>query len=270
MAVSKIVALLVRHGTPLVWLNVFLEQIGLPIPAVPTLVVAGALSRDGKLSSTMILTGSVLASLAADWTWFMLGRRMGYRVLKTLCIMSLSPDTCVRDTEARFERWGMRSLIIAKFVPGFSTVAPPLAGATGQKTSTFLLYDGIGALLWAGMAVAAGHVFHNAVDRMLLTLESMGWWAIVLVVAVLLLTIFYKWWQRMRLLKKLRLARIRPDELAALLDGDPLPVIIDVRTASAQKRDPRRVRHALVIPSDRIPEHVAQLPRNREVILYCT
>ena len=267
---SKIVALLIRHGTPLVWLNVFLEQIGLPIPAVPTLVVAGALSRDGKMSSTLIIAGSVLSSVVADWIWFVLGRRMGYRVLRILCIMSLSPDTCVRDTEARFERWGMRSLLLAKFVPGFSTVAPPLAGATGQKTSTFLLYDGMGAFLWAAIAVAAGHVFHNAVDRVLATLENMGWWAVVLVGTALALLIVFKWWQRVRLLKKLRLARIHPDELALLLDGEPLPVIIDVRTESAQKRDPRRVPHALVIPHDRIREHVTELPRNREVILYCT
>jgi membrane protein DedA with SNARE-associated domain len=267
---SKIVALLIRYGTPLVWLNVFVEQIGLPIPAVPTLVVAGALSRDGRLSSTMILIGSVGASLLADWIWFTLGRRMGYRVLRTLCIMSLSPDTCVRDTEGRFERWGMRSLVVAKFVPGFSTVAPPLAGATGQKTSTFLFYDAIGAFLWAGAAVASGHVFHRAVDKVLAVLESMGWWAVCLLVTALLLLIVLKWWQRVRLLKKLRLARITPGELASLLDEDPPPLIIDVRTSSAHNRDPRRVRHALAIPTDRIKEEVAELPRHRDVILYCT
>jgi hypothetical protein len=133
-----------------------------------------------------------------------------------------------------------------------------------------LLYDGIGAFLWAASAVAVGHVFHHAVDQVLLTLESMGGWAVALLVTALVLLIVVKWWQRVRLLKKLRLARISPDELAGMLDGEPPPVIIDVRTASAQKRDPRRVRHALVIPQDRIAEHVAELPRNREVILYCT
>jgi membrane protein DedA with SNARE-associated domain len=268
--VSKIVALLARHGTPLVWLNVFLEQIGVPIPAVPTLVVAGALSRDGKMSSTLIIVGSVIASLIADWIWFVLGRRMGYRVLRILCMLSLSPDGCVRDTEAKFERWGMRSLLLAKFVPGFSTVAPPLAGATGQSTASFLLYDGMGALLWVGASVAAGHVFHRAVDRVLLTLENMGGWAVVVLGTALALFVIFKWAQRTRFLKKLRLARITPHELLALLEDDPPPIIIDVRSASAQKRDPRRVRHALVIPQDRIAEHVAHLPRHREVVLYCT
>jgi membrane protein DedA with SNARE-associated domain len=267
---SDVVALLVRHGTPLVWLNVFLEQIGVPIPAVPTLVVAGALSRDGKMSSTLIITGAVIASLIADYIWFLLGRRMGYRVLRVLCVLSLSPDSCVRDTEAKFERWGMRSLLLAKFIPGFSTVAPPLAGATGQSSASFLLYDGIGALLWVGLSVGAGHVFHHAVDRVLVTLENMGWWAIVVLGTALAVLIAVKWAQRTRFLKKLRLARITPDELALLLEDDPRPIIIDVRSASAQKRDPRRVRHALVIPQDRIAEHVADLPRHREVILYCT
>ena len=165
--VNRLVALIARHGTPLVWLNVFLEQIGLPIPAVPTLIIAGALSRDGKMSSTAIIAGSVIASIAADWIWFILGRRLGYRVLATMCRISLSPDSCVRDTEARFERFGMPSLLFAKFVPGFSTVAPPLAGATNHSAIEFLIYDAIGALLWAGASVAAGRVFHNAIDRVL-------------------------------------------------------------------------------------------------------
>ncbi len=267
---SRIVALLIRYGTPLVWLNVFVEQLGLPIPAAPTLIVAGTLSREGKMSSTIILTGSVIASLAADWIWFALGTRMGYRVLRTLCRVSLSPDSCVRETEAKFERWGMRSLLVAKFIPGFSTVAPALAGATGQSTAAFLVYDGIGAFVWAGAAVAAGHVFYRAIDRILVALENLGGWALVLIAGALLLVIVVKWWQRFQFLQKLRLARISPEELIGMLDSDPPPVVIDVRTASAQRRDPRKIPRALVIPRDAISEHVAKLPRDREIILYCT
>ncbi len=128
---STLIHYLVRYGVSLVFLNVFAEQIGMPVPAVPTLIVAGALARNGRMSSThTILIAAVAASLIADWIWFLLGRRYGYRILRTLCRISLSPDSCVRDTEARFERWGMKSLLFAKFVPGFSTVAPPLAGAS--------------------------------------------------------------------------------------------------------------------------------------------
>ncbi|HEX9161580.1 MAG TPA: VTT domain-containing protein [Thermoanaerobaculia bacterium] len=267
---TRLIALVVRYGTPLVWLNVFLEQLGLPIPAVPTLVVAGALSRDGKMSSTLLLAGSVVASIIADAIWFFLGKRLGYRVLRTMCRISLSPDSCVRDTEARFDRWGMPSLLFAKFVPGFSTIAPPLAGATGHGVAEFIAYDAGGALLWAGAAVAAGRIFHRAIDRVLLALNNLGYWAVVFIICALAIVIVVKWWQRIRFLRRLRLARITPEELLALLDAEIKPIVIDVRTASAQKRDPRRIPLALVIPGDRIPERLADIPRDREIILYCT
>lgn len=266
----RLVALIVRYGTPLVWLNVFLEQIGLPIPAVPTLVLAGALSRDGKMSSTALIAGSIAASLIADYIWFLLGRRLGYRVLRTMCRISLSPDSCVRDTEAKFERWGMQSLLIAKFVPGFSTIAPPLAGATRRGSLQFLVYDAAGAFLWAGAAVAAGRVFHRAVDRVLAALENLGYWSVVLVACVLAVVVAIKWMQRRQFLQRLRLARITPEELYKLIDGENAPLIIDVRTASARKREPRRLPRALVIAGDQIEAHVADFDRDREIVLYCT
>src|SRR6266852_7040734 len=174
----RLVNLIIQYGVPLVFVNVLLEQLGIPVPAVPTLIVAGALSRENRMSSTHVLLASVAASLIADWIWFMLGRHYGYRILKTLCRISLSPDSCVRDTEAKFERWGLKSLLIAKFVPGFSTVAPPLAGATQPALWAFLLYDGIGALIWVASAVVVGRAFHNAIGRVMTKLESLGWWSV--------------------------------------------------------------------------------------------
>jgi membrane protein DedA with SNARE-associated domain len=267
---NPLVQLIARYGTPLVWLNVFLEQIGLPIPAVPTLIIAGALSRDGKMSSTAIIAGSVVASVLADWFWFMLGRRHGYRILKTLCRISLSPDSCVRDTEARFERWGMPSLLFAKFVPGFSTIAPPMAGASNHSVIQFLIYDAIGAFVWAGLSVGAGHIFHRAIDRVLAALASLGSWAVVMIASLLVIVVVVKWMQRIRFLQKLRLARISPEELFALIEGDAEPIVIDVRTASSRKRDPRHIPSALVIPNESIQEHLTGVPRDREIILYCT
>src|SRR5881628_2808523 len=184
---ARLIHLVVVYGVPLIFLNVFLEQIGAPVPAAPTLIVAGALSRENRMSSTHVLIASVLASLIADYVWFALGQRYGYRILRVLCRISLSPDTCVRETEVRFERWGLKSLLIAKFIPGFSTVAPPLAGAGGQSTVAFLIYDGIGAVLWAGAAVAAGRAFHHAIQDVLTALENLGWWAVLIVVLALFL-----------------------------------------------------------------------------------
>ena len=266
----RLFALVVRYGIPLVSLNVFAEQIGAPIPAVPTLLVAGALSRDNKISSTHVMIGALVASLVADYIWFMLGRRYGYRILRLLCRISLSPDSCVRDTEANFERWGMKSLLVAKFIPGFSTVAPPLAGATRRGTLQFLIYDAAGAFLWAGSAVAAGRLFHRAIDRILERLESLGGWAVLFIAAALALWVLVRWTQRARFMKQLRFARITPEDLKALLDQGEEPVVLDVRTNSVRQRDPRRIPSAIVTTGDDILERLQDIEPSREIILYCT
>src|SRR5262245_9445974 len=156
-----------RYGVLFVFGAVFLEQIGLPLPAFPTLIVAGALSARGMLPAPPVLAAGLFASLLADYLWYLLGRQQGYRVLQTLCPISLSPDSCVRQTESFFGRYGLSSLLVAKFIPGFSTVAPPLAGAARAPLGAFLLWDGAGALLWTGVGVLLGVVFHRAVDRIL-------------------------------------------------------------------------------------------------------
>ena len=268
--IRRLFALVVRYGVPLVSLNVFLEQIGAPIPAVPMLMVAGALSRDGKISSTHVMIWAVVASVLADWVWFLLGRRFGYRILRLLCRISLSPDSCVRDTEANFEKWGMKSLPVAKFIPGFSTVAPPLAGATRGSTIEFLLYDAGGAFLWAGSAVAAGRVFHKAIDRIMERLESLGGWALVFIGAALALWVLVKWAQRARFIKHLRFARITPEELKEMLDRGDEPVVLDVRTNTVRSLDPRRIPRAIVASGDDIVDRLRDIEPSREIVLYCT
>ena len=259
---TRLVHYVIVYGVPLVFLNVLAEQLGLPIPAVPTLIIAGALSRDGKMSSTHVLIAAVIASLIADLVWFELGRRYGYRILKTLCRISLSPDSCVRDTEARFERWGLKSLLFAKFIPGFSTVAPPLAGAARQSRAALLL--------WAGSAVAAGRLFFRAIDRVLLALENLGYWALLLLGCALAIVIVMKWMQRVQFLKQLRLARIAPNELKDLIDQGSSPVVLDVRTAAARKRDARRIPTAIVANTDDLVGQLAHLTPGTEIVLYCT
>ena len=267
---TRLIALVIRHGIPLVFLNVLLEQLGAPVPAVPTLIVAGALARIGRMSSTHVVLAAIAASLLADWIWFALGRRYGYRILRTLCRISLSPDSCVRDTEANFERWGMRSLLFAKFIPGFSTVAPPLAGATGASTLAFLLYDGLGAAIWAGSAVALGRAFHTAIARVLQKLEDLGWWAVVFAVSILTLIVLFKWWQRRRFYKELRMARVTVDELKRMFDDGEAPVVLDVRTESSRRRHGTRIPGAILAGGDSVPIAIESLPPHREIILYCT
>lgn len=267
---TSLVHYVLHYGIPLIFINVLLEQLGAPVPAVPALIVAGALSRDGKMSSTSVLLTALFASLIADYVWFLLGRRYGYRILRTLCRISLSPDSCVRDTEARFERWGVKSLLIAKFIPGFSTVAPPLAGASGRTSRSFLIYDAIGTLIWAGSAVAAGRAFHRAIDRLLAALKNLGGWALVVVLCVLALIITVKWAQRVHFLKQLRLARIEPHDLMAMFDRGEMPVVLDVRSAGARKHNPRAIPTAIVAQMDDIASRLGDLAPHQEVVLYCT
>ena len=267
---STLVSLVASYGVALVFANVLAEQLGLPIPALPTLAVAGALAADGKVSAPWALIAAVSASVIADIIWYGLGRRQGHRILKTLCRISLSPDTCVRQTERHFERWGLQSLLVAKFVPGFSTVAPPLAGAMRSSPAAFLFFDGGGALLWAGSGIAAGMLFHRAIDRALEKLTSVGAWALVLLAVALTGFIAVKWWRRRRFFELLRAARISVEELRRLMDDGKNPLVLDVRSGPALLADPRRVPGAEMFDVSEVDRRVAALPPDREIILYCT
>jgi membrane protein DedA with SNARE-associated domain len=259
-----------KYGLSLIFVNVLLEQLGLPIPAMPVLIVAGALAVERDLSVPRVLLVAVLAAVLADALWYALGKRHGFRILKTLCRVSLSPDGCVRQTTSIFEKWGMPSLVVAKFVPGFSTVAPPLAGAINARLVPFLLYDGAGALVWAGAGVGAGMAFHRAIDRGLEFLTGIGSRALVVIGAALLLFILYKWRQRRLFYRMLRMARISPQELRRLMDEGRDPVVLDVRTSVALLRDPSRIPGARSLELTDIPEKLEGLPRDREIVLYCT
>ena len=267
---NELSRLVLRYGLTFLFLNVFLEQIGVPIPAVPTLVVAGALVAEGKLPGAAAIASALVATLLADSIWFGLGRLYGQRVLKTLCRISLSPDSCVRQTEGLFERWGLKSLLFAKFIPGFSTVAPPLAGAARAGFAPFLLYTAGGTLLWAGAALLGGIVFHGAIDRVLRFLTDLGSRALVLVGAALALYVAFKWWQRRRFYKVLRMARISVDDLYRLMQEGKQPLVVDVRTERGRSLDPRRIPGAAVLDMENLDAQIARLPAGREIVLYCT
>jgi len=268
--VNELRALVLQYGVGFVFLNVLVEQLGFPVPAVPTLIVAGALAADGSVPFGRLLAAAFVATVAADTVWFLLGRRFGQKVLKTLCKLSLSPDSCVRQTEGLFETYGLVSLLFAKFIPGYSTVAPPLAGAAGSTLPRFLMFTSGGTLLWAGSALALGLVFHGAIDRALTFLANLGSGAIVLLGAALLLYIAVKWTQRRRFYKFLRMARIGVADLRSLMDGGQAPLIVDVRSDHARMRDPRRIPSAIVVNLLDLDGKIGHLPTDREIVLYCT
>lgn len=268
---EQIVELITKHGAWVVLATAFLEQIGAPVPAIPVMMVAGALSVHDAASFTQLLLLGVAGALTGDLLWYFLGSRYGYKVLAVLCRISLSPDSCVRKTETFFERWGLISLTFAKFIPGYSTVAPPLAGASHRTTFwRFLLFDAIGAVLWAATAILLGVTFRGAIGKVLSTLEELGGWALLLVGGGLALFLLAKWWERRRFYRDLRMARISPAELYERIQSRHTTVVLDARSASEQKRDPRSIPGARPLDTEAPEATLRSIDQGQEIVLYCT
>lgn len=258
-----------EYGLVAVFGFVLLEQVGAPIPALPVVLLAGAQAFDNPIYGVYALVLSVLACTIADLAWFWAGRRYGYRILKLLCRVSLSPDSCVRQTEANYERRGVATLVIAKFVPGLATVAPPVAGALGLKTSSFLLYNGAGAALWSGAGLVLGLVFHGQIDWLLARLAELGGHALVLILVLLALYMAYRLWDRWRFLRSLRTARITVDELYVMMNRGDDPIVLDVRSRTHRELDGRRIPGARPVDLDNLDRTLADIPRDRDVVVYC-
>jgi membrane protein DedA with SNARE-associated domain/rhodanese-related sulfurtransferase len=259
-----------HYGLLIVGLNVLLNQIGLPVPVVPTLIMAGTLAATGGLPFPALFAIAVLACLLADCGWYWVGEKYGIRVLKTLCRISLEPDSCVNQTQSQFDRWGVNSLIIAKFVPGWSTIAPPLAGALRIGWWRFILLSTLAAMLWVGAGLLGGMIFKSQVEQLLIQLDRYGSRAAGGAVILLGLYIAYKWWERRRFYKMLRMARISVTELYDLIQKGAQPLIIDVRSATARELEPHWIPGAVAISLAEVDAHLKDLPRDRDIILYCT
>jgi membrane protein DedA with SNARE-associated domain/rhodanese-related sulfurtransferase len=257
-------------GVVLVIINVLLDQIGLPVPAFPSLIVAGAVIANSGESAAELFLVATAACVIPDLGWYLAGRLYGGRVMKFLCRVSLSPDSCVSQTQLRFERWGAGALLVAKFVPGLALIAPPLAGATGMRWLRFVLYSALGAAIWVGAALAAGMLLKPQIERLLPYLHRVGSTAVVVIALLLAAYVTLKWRERRRFLSALRMARISVAELYELIAAGAAPVIVDVRSATARALEPRRVPGALSITIQEVAQQLEQLPRDREIVLYCT
>jgi len=253
-----------------VFLNVLLEQLGLPLPAVPTLVVAGALAADHRLPAASLYALAVAACVLSDSAWYLAGRIYGGRVLSLLCRISLTPDSCVSQTQTSFERWGAKVLVIAKFVPGLSIMAPPLAGAVRMRFARFSAFSTLGGALWVGAALLAGVLLKSQIEQLLPQAAGIGGAAILVIVLLLGAYILFKWWERRRFYRALRMARISVGELHEQMSRDPPPVVVDVRSPTALALELRRIPGALPVPVPEVERHVGRFARDREIILYCT
>jgi membrane protein DedA with SNARE-associated domain/rhodanese-related sulfurtransferase len=256
-------------GPGFVFFNVLLEQLGLPVPAIPTLVVAGALAADGRLSTVGLYAFAVGACMIGDSAWYAAGRIYGVRIMRLLCRISLTPDICVSQTQGSFERWGAGALVIAKFVPGLSMIAPPLAGATRMGFPRFVGCSALGSALWVGAALLAGALLRPQIMRLLPRLADVGGAALALLLVLLAVYIAFKWWERRRFYTALEMARISVADLHAQISTGKAPVIVDVRSPTAQGIDLRRIPGALQVPLHDVELHMGELPRESEIILYC-
>lgn len=251
-------------------LNVLANQLGIPVPVIPTLILGGALAAQGAISPTALLVGAVTACVAADSVWFLAGRVYGSGVMKLLCRISLTPDSCVSDTQSRFERWGSNALLVAKFIPGLALIAPPLAGATRMGWLRFVVYSTLGSAAWVGVAVMGGMLFRHQIEQLMPHLAEFGAKAVSVVVVLVAAYVGYKWWERRRFYAVLRMARIDVEELYKMMSGGAAPLIVDVRSPTAIALEPRQIPGALHISLHDVQEHLKDLPRDREIIAYCT
>ena len=266
----ELVNSLAQYGYVVVFVWVLAEQIGLPIPALPLLLSAGALAGQHKMSLLLLLLTSLIACLVSDSFWYELGRRRGGAVLNVLCRMSLEPDSCVERTKGTFDRRGPQSLLYAKFVPGLNTVAAPIAGMSRLPYSRFLLYDVVGSLVWAASSLVVGYLFSERVDAILQRSQALGKVVAALAVAGIVAWIVWKYVQRRRFLKSVMVARITPHELQSKIDAGEQPVIVDLRHPLDLLTDPRTLPGAIRIRMDELASRAMEIPRGREIILYCT
>ena len=258
-----------EHGILLVFLNVLVQQLGVPVPVLPTIMLAGALSATGALSAPAVLGAAILASLLADAVWYAAGIRFGPPVLARLCRLSLSPDSCVRQSEDRIARWGAWALVIGKFVPGLSTMAPPIAGIVGLRPTVFVSASATAAALYFGLGLALGMVFHDQISDVLDVAGRRAPVAAGALAALLAAYVGYRWLRRWQFLRRLRIARITVDELRQRIERGATPVILDVRSAIAREKQPG-IRGALSLEMDAIEPARLNLAPEEEIVVYCS
>src|SRR5579864_1192987 len=260
-----LIRFLLHHGYSVLFVWVLLEQGGLPIPSIPLLLAAGALAGTGHMSLALAFLLPVVAATIGDIGWYEFGRRRGGKVLNLICRISLEPDSCARRTEDVYARYGAKSLLFAKFVPGLATVAPPLAGVFGMRWPRFLLYDLLGSAIWSGLLVGLGYVFSTQLEEITNYILRLGELLIVLLVGGLAAYILRKYYQRQKFLRALRVARITPEELKAKLDAGEQVQIVDLRHSIEFEAEPLTLPGALRLDPKELEARQQEIPRDRDV-----
>ena len=266
---NEVIQFIIRHGYPLVFVSVLADQIGVPVPASPMLLAAGALAGQGWIHFLPAFLLGVAAALASNVIWYWIGWRRGGSVLSLLCRISLNPDSCVRNTAALFSRYGARSLLVAKFIPGFSTIAPPLAGIVRMPLASFLMYDSLGAGIWVGTLIGVGYAFSYEIEALFGSALKMGSLLGVALLGGLGVFIGWKYVRRRNFLRQMEMAQIRAEELKEKIDRGEDLVIFDVRHPLEFHADPQVIPGAVYAPLEGWKEEDYSRLKDKEVIVYC-
>jgi membrane protein DedA with SNARE-associated domain len=270
VGVQESLALVARHGYILLFAWVTAEQLGAPVPAVPILIAVGVISVTGQLTFGGALLLGSLGCLIGDSLWYVIGKQRGSAVLRVLCKISLEPETCVRRSSEFISRYGSRSLIIAKFIPGISAVAVPLAANSGITPPSFFLYDLLGSLLYVGAYLAVGRVLGDRIDKLAFFASSSKSASLLLAILAAVAIVGLRFYQKRRFRHSVDIARISPEELKGLVEQRQNPFIVDLRHPLDMLTDPRIIPGAIRMTPDELSSRLEQIPRDREIILYCT
>jgi membrane protein DedA with SNARE-associated domain/rhodanese-related sulfurtransferase len=260
----------IRYGYGIVLLWVLAEQLGIPIPSTPLLLTAGTLTATHRLSLLLLLAAALAGSLIADSIWYSFGKRYGGVVVRLVCRLSLESTACVRKTEGYFTKRGAGALLLAKFVPGLGTVAAPIAGQIGMGYGKFLAFDGAGIVLWSLSCLLGGRFFGDVLKRNPHALSTAGHFAVVIFVLLLLGFLGWRMLERRAFLRSVRMARLEPTELKRMMDVGQQVFIVDLRHPLDYLPDPRTLPGALSLTPDKLVEQSERIPRDQEIVLFCT
>jgi len=268
--VNEVVRFLIDQGYVVLFLWVLFEQLGLPLPVAPVLLAAGALAGVGKLNFVLIFGSAFLAALLSDQFWYQVGLRRGGKALSFLCRVSLDPESCVHRTKRIFARYGASSLLVAKFIPGLNTIGPPLAGVLRMRLLRFLFFDVLGIFVWVGVFTLLGYQFGHEIEEHITNTHGMGAWVGLVVPVLLAAYILWKYIQRRRFLRRLSVARITPEEVKQKLDAGEDMLIVDLRDALEFEIEPHTIPGALHLSTEELEMQHHKIPRDREIVLFCT
>jgi membrane protein DedA with SNARE-associated domain/rhodanese-related sulfurtransferase len=266
-----------KFGPAIVFVNVMGSALGLPVPAMPTMIIVGASIALMAVNGAAfwppligVLCVAVAGGVLGDLVWFQGGRKYGDKTLKTICRLSLSRDTCVKKTERFFGRWGVRVLLVSKFIPGLSLVSVPLAGAMGVRLRSFIAHDGAGIAIWSAVGLSLGVIFAAQLEMFFAMMSQLGRQAIMVIAALLAIYVAYRWWRRRALMATLEKARISVDQLYDLMNNEPLPIIFDIRSPEKRMLDPFAIPGSLFADERDLAKIIESYDKSRKLIIYCS